>query len=260
MKKSILSFVLALAVVIIPLRATAQVTSLPGSTNSTNLIAQLEQIIALLEQIQDLREQLAEMQGGGDGVATIGESAGETTGTEEEVSVSTKERAYIYAAASCATNRIDNAQQVWKTKDDFAKYTTGVLNLPRISLQKKFEMISERNTKYVDPTLKELEGKLKVVELDCKNTIQPVDGITAASSTPVTRAIAVIPPQITKLESDLAINNALSTCSSPPLTPDSAGMSQIKKTVLAEQCKAKSSFFKAQIDALTKQKKSLETI
>jgi preprotein translocase subunit YajC len=259
MKKLLLSSVLVFTIVFAPLSASAQVVSLPGSNNN-NLIAQLELIIELLQQVQELQEQLAEIQNG-DEVATIGESAGEPTTTqEEEVSVSTKERAYISAAASCATNRIDNAQQVWKTKDDFAKYSTGVLNLPRISLQKKFEMISDKNTKQVDPDLKELEGELKVIELDCKNTIQPVEGVTAASSTPVTQAIAAIPPQITKLETDLAANNALSTCSAPPLTPDSAGISQIKKTVLAEQCKAKSSFFKAQIDALTKQKKALETI
>ncbi len=261
MKKSILSFVLALAVVVIPLRATAQVTSLPGSNNNANLIAQLEQIIALLEQLQDLRDQLAEIQSGNE-VATVDESAGETVTSEQEteVSATTKERNYISAVASCTTARIKNVSDVYVAKAELADYATKVLNFPRFSLQQKFEMITDHNEKVTNPRLKVIEDEGKAVQRNCENTIVALPDVMASTSPAVQSALKPIPDEITVFQDQLTLNNSLKDCMRGPLSQTNAGLKQIKETVLTEKCKAKSTFISGEITAKEKQQKALLAI
>lgn len=256
MKKILISSALAFVLIAAPLSATAQTTTLPGSNNN---LAQLTQLVELLERLLNLQEQLSELLSG-DAVASVDGTAGEGTATGQEISVSDKERMYMNAVSTCTTNRISNSEETYDTKADFADYALKVLSLPRISLQKKVEMISDRNTDHVQPELKRIEGERKSVDATCNNTIVPVAEVVASSSPAIQAAVRSVVSEMDALKNQLTANKALPDCMRGPLSESNAGLSQIKDTVKSEKCKAKSDFLDAQIVAKQKQQRALESI
>lgn len=256
MKKIFLSVLIALTMVALPLNATAQTTlPIPGNGYGNN-INQLTELVALLEQLLDLQERLAELQGGGDGLGTVGESAGEGTGGE---SVSTTTEAYYLGAVTACTNaRLANAKELFTVKNNFADFTIATLNLPYLSLQAKGDRITDRQ----GPVSKEayaIEGKKPGIDANCNKTISPLADV-ASTSPAVRSAIALIDTEVTALEQERTIAAAVPTCTAPPLSPSTFDLKGLKKSAVAEKCNVKLEHLSAQAAAKTKAKLMLERI